>query len=415
MIKLIRRLPQIRNLPTINVDNIVQYCVSIPQDNDIIDIDFSPFGQFIRLPKWTENKKPADIWQVVESCQPYLHVHYVEEVKPGRFKVILTAIYEETTGNLVTYHLPNVFSKDKLKNVHQWNAEKFTFSLVPLDDQKMDESPYVAAWGKLADTLFTAQRYPILPVADLDKVNRKCTEAELACHSQPAFLDSWIDEIYACAFGLQLEPEINTSRILHDVPGDEILHGSDLEKHLVTGSIVDMSTAKDFEQSFQELLSKSSGIVNMRSDSSQKRTQYHNSHSFVMAGDLIIHFLRSAITNLEIEYRYAASEGKLYITKGECSNELIDTKKPINLKNASEVSSELKRWVLDLAKLLTTKLIKPHTPEDFNLSGVKVTFADFNLIVQLISADKKRKSLSIVLPMLSVVSGIPIVEWRAGE
>lgn len=415
MIKLIRRLPQIRNLPTINVDNIVQYSVSVPQENDLIDIDFGSFGQLVRLPKRTQNKKTADIWQVIEVCHPYLHVHYAEEIKPGRFKVILTAVYEETTGNLVTYHLPNSYQKDKLKNVHQWNADKFTFSRIPLDDQKIDEAPYIEAWCHLVESLESAPRLQVITVADLDHVDRMCMEAESACHGHPTFLASWLDDIYTSEFGLNAEAEMKTSRLLHDAASDEVFHSADLERHLVTGSDVETATAKLFEQSFEDLLAKSAGIVGMRHNGLHGHLPFHTESSFIMAGDLIIHFLKSPITNMEIEYRYAASEGKLYITKGECCNEIIDTQKPINLRNAAEVPSGLKKWILELAKLLTDRIIKPHTPKDFNLHGVKVTFADFNLVIQLLPAEKNKKSLSLVLPILSVINGIPITEWRADE
>jgi hypothetical protein len=415
MIKLIRRLPRIRNLPTINVDNIVQYCVSVPQENDLIDIDFGSFGQLVRLPKCTQNKKAVDIWQIVEVCHPYLHVHYAEEIKPGRFQVILSAVYEERTGNLVTYHIPSTHNVDKLKNVHQWNADKFTFSRILLDDQRLEETPYIEAWCGLVETLESANRLPIFAVADLDHVDSLCREAEAACHAHPSFLSAWLDDIYRSEFGLNADAEMKTSRLLHDAPSNEIFHSSDLESHLVAGSSVETNTAKLFEQSFEDLLSKSSGIISMRQDGISGRLPYHTENSFIMAGDVILHFLTSPITNMEITYRYAASEGKLYITKGECSNELIDTKKPINLQNADEVPSNLKRWILELARLLTSRIIKPHTPKDFNLGSVKVTFADFNLVIQLFSTETNRKSLSLVLPILSVINGIPITEWKADE
>lgn len=124
MILQIRKLPISRLIQPAAFDNTVQYCLTGPSINDIIDLDFGMFGQIKPV-----IKKPQNCWQLIEDAGAYRHVHYALEQPNHRFKIVLTMVYRKDTGKLVTSHVgyePDTNLADA--SLHFWQAKQYTLT-----------------------------------------------------------------------------------------------------------------------------------------------------------------------------------------------------------------------------------------------------------------------------------------------
>lgn len=382
MITLFRRLPS--HVPLVRFDDTVTYCLTLPVDNQLIDVEYACFGG-------CHTPRKHDTWMIVEKHGDETHIHYVRTSR-GKYKNILTSVYKD--GKLITNHVPFDPGELKYRHVPQtWSAKTYTTNCIIQDDKKLNETAYFEAMQEYLSYMNKQKRLELWHPGSLIDFNDLC----LRHHSEPNWIQrANLSDLYKQHFGnpnLDIVPNSPLTRHFTENKDSEV-DGHVLNRHLSPAAVV---VEDQVDPDITEATEKGEPIIT--------RVDVRSGDKMVVTGNLVMYLLECGwgVINLTlVTHSKSSEETGLYITKAEASKDLVIGTETVTKKSPVTLFNDLKSHL----KIF----LDVHLGEDVKrVKSIQFTFKDMTGLINVVFDDKKTACL--VIPILDLIESLPVFEF----